>query len=472
MSTRSASSSGPTRANCGCTATGSSGPPRTPRTRCRRPCWPPGAAWPVRGAVLGPDLAVPGRHQLLPQVAALSQQAPAGELAATRGGPTPAQPDGRGDLAAALPRHAAGRARRRHPPARRQIRGRRSHLPGLRHRPADLPPRQRAVLILRDVLGFPTSQVAGILDSSEDPAASALKRARAAMRDQFPPATARPLPPRPGSAGERDLVDRFTRAYQAGDVACRRRPAHRGHRGDHAAAFAGVPRPRPGRQVHRRHRAPPRTQAPPHPDPGERPARVRLYVQDPQAGIFHATGMLVLTLTGGTICAMTGFDTSSLPQFGLPRTLPGCLPGDPCEQPASAGGVVHKLPRRPAQGADRQFDGTRCLERHHASGPQRVHLLGSTMPSRRRPGNAAFAGPRRSWRKAASALLLAGMQAPRAHRQIVAAHRRQTVVRPFTAHVSPIPAHGQRPDAPNGAIRTYRGRCSPARSSSTSRRGS
>ena len=48
-----------------------------------------------------------------------------------------------------------------------------------------------------------------------------------------------------------------------------------------------------------------------------------LYVQDPQAVIFHATGMLVLTLAGDSICAMTGFDTSSLPQFGLPRTLPG-----------------------------------------------------------------------------------------------------------------------------------------------------
>ena len=82
-----------------------------------------------------------------------------------------------------------------------------------------LPPRQRAVLILRDVLGFPTSQVADILDSSEDSAASALKRARATMRQRFPDSTVRQPPPRPGSSEERDLVDRFTRAYQAGDVA-------------------------------------------------------------------------------------------------------------------------------------------------------------------------------------------------------------------------------------------------------------
>ena len=47
-----------------------------------------------------------------------------------------------------------------------------------------------------------------------------------------------------------------------------------------------------------------------------------MYAQDPQAGIFHAAGLLVLTLSGGSICAMTGFDTSVLPHFGLPRTLP------------------------------------------------------------------------------------------------------------------------------------------------------
>jgi RNA polymerase sigma-70 factor (TIGR02960 family) len=186
-----------------------------------------------------------------------------------------------------------------------------------------LPPRQRAVLILRDVLGFPTSQVAGILDSSEDSAASALKRARAAMRDQFPPATARPLPPRPDSPGERDLVDRFTRAYQAGDVAgvvalltediaVTMPPLPLEYHGrEPVAGFLAATGLRPGR---RPRLIPIRANGQP---------AFGLYARDPQAGIFHATGLLVLTLSGDTICAMTGFDTSVLPQFGLPRTLPG-----------------------------------------------------------------------------------------------------------------------------------------------------
>ena len=41
------------------------------------------------------------------------------------------------------------------------------------------------------------------------------------------------------------------------------------------------------------------------------------------AGIRHGTGLYVLTLTGGRICAMTRFDNSVLPWFGLPRSLPG-----------------------------------------------------------------------------------------------------------------------------------------------------
>jgi hypothetical protein len=48
-----------------------------------------------------------------------------------------------------------------------------------------------------------------------------------------------------------------------------------------------------------------------------------LYIRDPHAPVAHASGILVLTLAGSQISAMTGFlGTSALPIFGLPRTLP------------------------------------------------------------------------------------------------------------------------------------------------------
>ena len=186
-----------------------------------------------------------------------------------------------------------------------------------------LPLRQRAALILRDVLGFSTSQVADILDSSEDSAASALKRARATMRHRFPPSTTRQPPPPPGSPEERDLVDRFTRAYQDGDVAAivalltedisATMPplAVEYHGRDLVARFLASTGLRPGR---RSRLIPTRANGQP---------AFGLYVQDPQAGISHAAGLLVLTLTGDKVCGMTGFDTSVPPLFGLPRTLPG-----------------------------------------------------------------------------------------------------------------------------------------------------
>ncbi|HEY4004696.1 MAG TPA: hypothetical protein VGM60_05855 [Pseudonocardia sp.] len=40
-------------------------------------------------------------------------------------------------------------------------------------------------------------------------------------------------------------------------------------------------------------------------------------------GIHQGIGLFVLTLTGDRICAMTRFDNSVLPWFGLPRSLPG-----------------------------------------------------------------------------------------------------------------------------------------------------
>ena len=81
-----------------------------------------------------------------------------------------------------------------------------------------LPARQRAVLILRDVLGFHAAEVASMLDSSEESVTSALKRARATLDRRLDGDADRDPPPPPDSAAERELVEAFTSAFIAGDV--------------------------------------------------------------------------------------------------------------------------------------------------------------------------------------------------------------------------------------------------------------
>ena len=90
----------------------------------------------------------------------------------------------------------------------------------------------------------------------------------------------------------------------------------------------------------------------------------------------------------------------------------------PGEQPESARWGGAQASRRPAQGADRQPIGTRCLDGHHASGPQRVHLLGRRCQAGDDPGTAHSPDRGGARGRPASALLLARVHAPRAHRQI------------------------------------------------------
>jgi RNA polymerase sigma-70 factor (TIGR02960 family) len=80
-----------------------------------------------------------------------------------------------------------------------------------------LPPRQRAVLMLRDVLGFRAGEVAGMLETSEASVNSALQRARATMAGRLP-GPDRERAPLPRSARERELAGRFATAFAAGDV--------------------------------------------------------------------------------------------------------------------------------------------------------------------------------------------------------------------------------------------------------------
>ena len=80
-----------------------------------------------------------------------------------------------------------------------------------------LPPRQRAVLVLRDVLGYPAAQAADMLAVSEVSVNSALQRARATLAAQRPVA-GRDTAPAPRSARERELTSRFADAFEAADT--------------------------------------------------------------------------------------------------------------------------------------------------------------------------------------------------------------------------------------------------------------
>jgi RNA polymerase sigma-70 factor (TIGR02960 family) len=183
-----------------------------------------------------------------------------------------------------------------------------------------LPPRQRAALILRDVLGFHASETAQILDVSEESVTSALKRARAAVQRRFPQPAAQEPPPQPGSARERELVERFTLAFEAGDVDgvvalmtddvwMAMPPTLLEYQGRALAAqFLTVVRQgRSFRLVETRANGQP---------------AFGVYLHDQETGLAHANGMLVLTMAGASISALTRFDSAVFPHFRLPLTLP------------------------------------------------------------------------------------------------------------------------------------------------------
>lgn len=116
-----------------------------------------------------------------------------------------------------------------------------------------LPPRQLAVLVLRDVLGFHANEVADMLDSTVESVNSALKRARASLQRQWSPAAAFEPRPAPDSRSENAIVGKFVTAWESADL---------------------------------------------------------------------DVGLFVLALTGDRICALTRFENTVLPWFGLPRSLP------------------------------------------------------------------------------------------------------------------------------------------------------
>jgi RNA polymerase sigma-70 factor (TIGR02960 family) len=182
-----------------------------------------------------------------------------------------------------------------------------------------LPPRQLAVLVLRDVLGFHASEVADMLGATVDSVNSALKRARSGLERRRRPATPLEPPPVPDSASEEATLAQFVRAWESADL-----EGLVGLLTD--GAFMSMP-PMPfeyeGCQAVARFCAaifgsgrkfelvPTRANGQP---------AVGAYVRGPD-GLSHGVGLFVLGLAGDRICALTRFETTVLPSFGLPRTL-------------------------------------------------------------------------------------------------------------------------------------------------------
>jgi RNA polymerase sigma-70 factor (TIGR02960 family) len=183
-----------------------------------------------------------------------------------------------------------------------------------------LPPRQVAVLILRDVLGFHASEVAEMLEVTVQSVNSALKRARASLQRRQQPAVGHQPPPAAGSPAEDAIVAMFARAWESADldalvalltddVFIAMPPEPFGYEGRDVVACFWARQFGAGRRFDL---VPTRANGQP---------AFGAYLRGP-AGVRHATGFYVLTLAGDRICAMTRFEASVLPWFGLPRSLP------------------------------------------------------------------------------------------------------------------------------------------------------
>ena len=188
---------------------------------------------------------------------------------------------------------------------------------GLQH----LPPHQRAVLVLRDVLGYRATEVAEMLETSEASVNNLLRRARAAFESRLP-ATGRERAPLPNSKLERDIVGRFAETVENGDV-----DAMVALLTDDAwVTMPPLPHAYQGREAIRaflrggeeRRGAPLRlvpTRANTQPAFG-------CYLPVPETNVARAYALFVLTLESDQISAITWFaDSSVFPQFGLPRML-------------------------------------------------------------------------------------------------------------------------------------------------------
>ncbi|MEJ3654691.1 RNA polymerase subunit sigma-70 [Actinomycetes bacterium KLBMP 9759] len=188
-----------------------------------------------------------------------------------------------------------------------------------------LPPRQRAALILRDVVGWPAREVAGALEQSVASVNSALQRARATLQEHLPERRIDWGPQSEPTDDERQVLSRYMAAHENADAAELARVLSADVRGSmppHPTWFEG----REAVLVASRHGFDPasplytgrlRTVAT---RANGQPAAA-CYAWDVAEGGFRAFSLDVLRIVDGEIVEIVGFGPDRFPSFDLPAVL-------------------------------------------------------------------------------------------------------------------------------------------------------
>jgi RNA polymerase sigma-70 factor (ECF subfamily) len=188
-----------------------------------------------------------------------------------------------------------------------------------------LPPRQRAVLMLRDVLGWPAKETASVLETSVASANSALQRARTTLRERLPARRAEWTAGDP-TAEEAALLKRFIAAYEQGDPSAVARLLHEdaqaimppytlwfASRGAIVRALSLSLDPAAPTCVGRFRMLPVHA---------NRQPAVATYLRRPGEDAYRWFGVTLLTVERGLVAAMAAFEASSAAPWGLPETWP------------------------------------------------------------------------------------------------------------------------------------------------------
>jgi len=181
-----------------------------------------------------------------------------------------------------------------------------------------LPPRQRAALIARDVLGWPAIETASLLETSVAAANSALQRARATMQEHLPARRAEWTAGAP-SAEEQALLERFIDAHERGDAALAVSIASEDLRitmPPYPYLYEGLETIAPLLE-----RALSEGEWRLVPTLANRMPTAASYLRQPGDTQYRAFKFDVLRIENGLIAEITTFGPSLFPAFGLPPTL-------------------------------------------------------------------------------------------------------------------------------------------------------